>query len=414
MSNHSLEGIKVVEMAEAWAGPVGASLLGDMGADVTKIESYPRHSLTRPTSSRYATMPGNGPVYERDALHHQGNRNKKNLAMDLRTKFGKEIMKKILSEADVFIEGYAAGKIAQLGFDWEEVQKINPNLIMISIAGWGLAGPYKNMVTLGAGLDATTGHLSVRGYPEGDFVDTHPNFHSDATGSSTIFFAILTALIQRNITGSGTFIDLSQWEALVWQFPAILADWSMNKRIPARLGNADIHIVPHGVYKTADDDKWIVVVAENDDQWANLCEVIGHANWADLSHAYSSIIGRLKGRKEIDEAIEQFTIKYNGFDCADLLQKNNILASPVVTPPDVLLSKQLYERDWHKTIEHKWTGPVMVGGFLWNVEPDNLDWNIPTALVGEHNKEILLKLGYRSDEIDAFYKKNVIGNKYSD
>mgnify|MGYP003313959123 FL=1 len=105
MGNASLEGLKIIEMTEAWAGPVCASLMGDMGADVIKVESFPRHSLTRPTSPRYATMPGDGPVYERDALHHQGNRNKRNIAIDIRTESGNQILKKLLSDADVFIEG---------------------------------------------------------------------------------------------------------------------------------------------------------------------------------------------------------------------------------------------------------------------------------------------------------------------
>jgi crotonobetainyl-CoA:carnitine CoA-transferase CaiB-like acyl-CoA transferase len=412
MSNESLQGLKILEMTEAWAGPVCASLMGDMGADVIKIESFPRHSLTRPTSPRYATMPGEGPVYERDALHHQGNRNKRNMAIDIRKESGKEILKKLLLDADVFIEGYAAGKIEKLGFGWQDVQKINPNITMISIAGWGLEGPYKNMVTLGAGLDATTGHLSLRGYPQGDFVDTHPNFHSDATGSSTIFFAALTALLQRKKEKKGTFIDLSQWEGLVWQFPAILAEWTMNQRIPERLGNNDPHIVPHGAYRTIEEDKWIVVAAEDDNQWQGLCEVIDKIEWTDITHQYSSIVGRIKGRVEIDAAIESFTKQYEGFTAAEILQNNHVIASPVVTPPDVLLSNQLHDRDWHQTVTHKWTGPIMVGGHLWNVEPDTLSWDIPTALVGQHNEEILTELGFDRDYISDLYANGTIGNHY--
>ena len=414
MGNKSLQGLKIVEMTEAWAGPVCASLMGDMGANVIKIESFPRHSLTRPTSPRYATMPGEGPVYERDALHHQGNRNKRNMAIDIRQESGKKILKKILSDADIFIEGYAAGKIEKLGFGWKDVQKINPNNTMISIAGWGLEGPYKKMVTLGAGLDATTGHLSLRGYPKGDFVDTHPNFHSDATGSSTIFFAALTALLQRKKLNKGTFIDLSQWEGLVWQFPSILAEWTMNQRIPDRLGNNDPHIVPHGAYRTNEDDKWVVLAAEDDEQWKSLCRVIGKNEWSELTHEYSSIVGRMRGREEIDVAIESFTQQYDGFSIAETLQDNNVIASPVVTPPDVLLSNQLHERSWHQTITHKWTGPIMVGGFLWNVEPDVLNWDIPTALVGQHNEEILNELGFNEEQIAEFYKSRIIGNQYDD
>ena len=238
MTTQALAGLRVIEMTEAWAGPVGASLLGDMGADVVKVESYPRSSMTRPVLPREATMPGDGPPYERDALHHQGNRNKRNVCLDVRTPGGAEVLRRLVAGADLFIEGYSAGTIGALGFGWEAVHALNPRTCMISLAGWGVEGTYAGKVTLGAGLDATCGHMAARGYPDGPMEDVRSNFHSDATGAATVVCAAITALEQRERTGEGCFTDFSQWEGLVWQFPGLLGEWTMNGRLPRASGTA--------------------------------------------------------------------------------------------------------------------------------------------------------------------------------
>ncbi len=412
MTTTALAGLRVVEMTEAWAGPVGASLLGDMGADVVKVESYPRSSMTRPVRPREATMPGDGPPYERDALHHQGNRNKRNVCLDVRTEGGAEVLRRLIAGSDLFIEGYSSGTIARLGFGWEAVHQLNPRTCMISLAGWGVAGIYAGKVTLGAGLDATSGHMAVRGYPDGPMEDVRSNFHSDATGAATTVCAAITALEQRERTGEGCFTDFSQWEGLVWQFPGLLGEWTMNGRRPARLGNRDPHVVPHGVYRAAGDDEWVAIAAEDDAQWAALAGALGHGEWAEEPHPWSTLPGRLGAREAVDRAISAATGERAAFDLADDLQAAGAICAPVISSSQVLMSPQLQAREWNRTIEHRWTGPAMVGGFLWQVEPDPLTWDRPTALVGEHNGEVLAELGYSAPEIAGLLRAGAIAEGY--
>ncbi len=412
MTTQALAGLRVVEMTEAWAGPVGASLLGDMGADVVKVESYPRSSMTRPVRRREGTMPGDGPPYERDALHHQGNRNKRNVCLDVRTPGGAEVLRRLIAGADLFIEGYSSGTIAKLGFGWEVVHTLNPRTCMISLAGWGVAGLYAGKVTLGAGLDATSGHMAVRGYADGPMEDVRSNFHSDATGAATTVCAAITALEERDRTGEGCFTDLSQWEGLVWQFPGLLGEWTMNGRLPARLGNRDPHVVPHGVYRAAGDDEWVAVAAEDDAQWAAIAGALGRGEWAQEGHPWSALTGRLRERGAVDEAITACTRERAAFDIADAVQAAGAIAAPVTSASQVLMSPQLQAREWNHTIEHRWTGPAMVGGFLWQVEPDPLSWDRPTALVGEHNEDILTELGYSADEIADLLCQGAIADSY--
>ena len=412
MANRALRGLRVVEMTEAWVGPVCASMMGDLGADVVKVESYPRHSMTRPVAPRAATMPGEGPVYERDALHHQGNRNKRNVALDVRTPGGAEVLRRLVASADLFLEGYSAGKLEQLGFGWEQVRRLNPRLVMVSLAGWGSTGPYIGRAALGSALDASSGYMAVRGHPDGPFEDVTPTVHSDATGSQTLFFACLTALEMRDASGQGLFVDLSQWEGLTWQFPGLLGEWELNRRLPARTGNAEPTVVPHGVYPASGEDEWVVLVASGDREWAALAGALGHPEWAEEGHAWATVPGRIRERASVDRAISEASARRPGAALADAVQEAGAVAARVVHSSDLPASPQLQARRWNRTITHPWTGPVQMGGFLWRVDPDPPDWERPTALVGEHNEQVLGELGFTAGEIEELRGSGALGEGY--
>lgn len=412
MANRALAGLRVVEMTEAWVGPVCASMMGDLGADVVKVESYPRHSMTRPLEPRAATMPGEGPPYERDALHHQGNRNKRNVAMDVRTPDGAEALHRLIARADLFLEGYSAGKLEKLGFGWDQVRLLNPRLVMISLAGWGSAGPYVGRAALGSALDASSGYMAVRGHPDGPFEDVLPTVHSDATGSQTLLFACLTALELRDREGAGLFVDFSQWEGLVWQFPGLLGEWELNHRLPERTGNTEPTVVPHGVYAAGGDEAWVAIVAQDDRQWAALARALDRPGWAKEGHDWATVPGRLRHRDAVDAAITAMTRQVDAVVLADRVQAEGGIAAPVTRAAHVPRSPQLQARRWIETIDHPWTGPKQLGGFLWRIEPEPPAWERPTALVGEHNREVLAELGFAATEIAAMEAAGAVGDRY--
>jgi len=136
-----LSNLKIIDFAEVFAGPFGISLMADLGADVIKVESYPRRSLTRPIKVDARVADGPGPAYEKTAPQTQGNRNKRFIALNLNSPDGKKIFKELIEWADILIDGYAAGVIEKLGFSWDEVHKINDKISMISMPAWGVAGP---------------------------------------------------------------------------------------------------------------------------------------------------------------------------------------------------------------------------------------------------------------------------------
>lgn len=418
MTTRLLDGIRIVDMTEVWAGPMGASFLGDLGASVVKVESYPRPpTITRPLCEG-STVPGEGPPWERAGGHHMANRNKRGMALNIRTDAGREVLDRLLGHVDVFIEGYSAGTIDELGFPWARLHALNPSLIMISMPGWGVDGPYRGYATLGSGLDSTLGHAAVRGYPAGAADEIPTMYHTDATGAVALVFAVVSALLRREQTGTGCFIDLSQAEAFAWQLPGLYAEWTMNGRIPQRMGNVDPHVVPHGCYRTAPGlgggESWVTVAAETDDQWRGVATGLGHPEWADRTHPWATVVGRLRHRKAIDEAIGAIALSRTDEEIAEAVSAAGGLAQPVVPHVGLLSSPQLAARSWLLTVDHRYAGTQTLAGFPWRVQPDAPSVDRPCALVGEHNHEVLSELGYGDAEIARLEAERVIGNRYGD
>lgn len=418
MTSRLLEGLRVVELCEVWAGPMAGSLLGDLGADVVKVESYPRNSMTRPLAT-VQPWPGDGPAFERSPIHHLSNRNKRNIALNLRSEEGAEAFRRLLAGADVFFEGYSAGTVDGMGFSWEVVRKLNPRLVYLSMPGWGARGPYQGYVTLGSGLDAAAGHTILRGYPDRPIEDIQPIYHSDATGALAVVCAVLTALRQREQTAEGIYVDVSQIEVLNWHLPAVLADWAVNQRRPERLGNRDPLIVPHGCYRTAGgeagaDESWVVIAAEDDRQWSGLARAAGHPEWASRGHPWATVHGRLGQRAEIDAALAEFARGGTAEEIAERVQEAGAIAAPVVAPWSLLSNPQHAARGYMEFVDHPYVGTQAFPGFLWKVRPDAPSWDRPAALVGEHNREVLAELGYTEEEVDAMLRAGAIGDRYGE
>ncbi len=415
VSGESMRGLRVVELSEVWAGPFGCSLLGDLGADVIKLETYPRNSETRPLREPDPRVAdGDGPVYERVNTHHHGNRNKRNIAVDIRTPEGAAILRRLIEWADVLVESFSAGTIERMGFGWDAVHSINPRLTMVSLAGWGQEGPYDGYIMFGVGFDAMTGHASVRGYPDGTMENVIPILHSDATVPLAWIFGVVGALMERERSGEGSYIDLAQIEELSTNVPQLIAEWTLNHRLPQRLGDADPYMVPHGCYRAAGEDTWVNIAAQNDLQWATLARVAGHPEWAEDGHAWASVAGRVRERDAVDDAVGEYAASADPWVIADALQESGVIAAPVLAPSDALLSPQLHAREWFQAVDHPYLPDRLLGGFLWRMSPDGPAWDRRAALLGEHNTEVLIGLGYSKRDIEELRIAGAIGDRYPD
>ncbi len=418
MPGRSLSGVRVIDLAEVHAGPLGATLLADLGADVIKVESYPRNSLTRPLRPDARVAEGPGPPYERTAPQTQSNRNKRFLALNIRDPAGTEAFHRLLATADILIEGYAAGTIQRLGFSWESVHAQHPRLTLISMPAWGVRGPYAGYVALGSGVEATTGHLHVRGLPGSAIENIPSTVATDASAPLAVAFASLAALRRRQNSGLASFIDLSHAEAFSWYLAGLLGEYMLASRIPMALANAEPYIVPHGAYRVAGKgptgaDNWLVIAAEMDEQWTGLATLLGHPEWAKDGHPWASITGRLAAREMIDTEIATFARQQDRWELANAVQAAGAIAAPVLEPSALLASPQLQARGWFVPVQHQYLGERLMHGFLARVTPDTPKWERPAGLVGEHNVELLTELGYSPTAIEKLRADSVIGESYA-
>jgi len=260
MTPQPLEGYRIIDMTEVWAGPMGTSLLGDLGAEVLRLESFPRASVSRPAEFRppppggpSLSPPTTNPMaqarpWDTSVIYHLANRNKKGFALNLATERGKGLFYQLISKSDAFAIGYSAGTAAKLGLDYPTLREHNADLVMLSMPGWGERGPYQNYVTLGSGLDAYAGHHYLRGYPDLDPTRTPQIFHSDATGALAMAFALIAALRHRERTGHGQFVDMSQVEVLLTHMARPAMDWVMNNRVVQPQGNVEPTMSPHAAF----------------------------------------------------------------------------------------------------------------------------------------------------------------------
>lgn len=414
--NKPLDGITVLDVTEVWAGPMATSLLGDLGARVIKIESYPRASMTRlpgsTTSRGYMQNDPSAPkVWDRQAIHNMANRNKYTVTLNLAHAKGIEVFNKLIKISDVFVEAYSSGTLEKLGISYGGLKELQPDLIMVSANGWGVEGPYQGYVTLGSSLEAFTGHQALRGYPDSDPTRAPVVQHTDTAGASTMAFAVLVALHHRAATGEGQWLDISQVEGFLPHMARPLMDCFMNGRVPGPMGNRDYHMAPHGCYRCKGEDNWLVITVSNDDEWHGLCRGMGNPQWAE-DERFATGIGRYHRQDDLDSRVQQWTLQQDKLEAMHMLQSLGVPAQAVLDDVDMFADPNLEARGFYQVLPHPRFGDFIYPGFLWKM--NGMDWPIdmPPGGLGEHNNYVYgALLGMSKREIAELESSGLIGEE---
>ena len=273
-----LSGVRIVEMGQLIAIPHAIKLLGDMGAEVIRVESCARLDNYR-TSSFYENR-AEGRHWDRAANFYEQNRNKYSLTLELNDDDCIDALRELVSISDVFAENFTPRVMRNFRLEYEDLRRIRPDIIMVSSTGYGYTGPWADYGAIGYTTEATSGLSHISGYKDG-----HPVLpeipYADYTAAEHTAFAIMAALAYRARTGKGQFIDVSQSETLTSTIPEAILDYSVNGRIAERMGNQDALMSPHGCYPCEGEDKWITVAVSSDEQWRALCEVLERPEWLD-------------------------------------------------------------------------------------------------------------------------------------
>ncbi|MFC1815896.1 CaiB/BaiF CoA transferase family protein [Thermodesulfobacteriota bacterium] len=408
--NLILAGMRVVEFAYFVAGPLTGKLFADYGAEVIVVESE-AHLRTHASSRQ----PGHGAV-DLSSLN-QGNMfnrygtNKLSLLLDMGNPKAIEIIKQLIAVSDIVLDNYAPHVMEQWGLTYDELIKVNPNIIVLNMPTMGKGGVYRHHRATSWNLLAISGFNYMSG-TEGN-MPICPSRYSHPDVSCNPFhamIALLSALYYRELTGKGQQIELSQFESTLCFTETDIFDFLVNGKTLERLGNRSKYAAPHGVYRCQGEDQWCAITVFNDAEWKALCNLMGRGDLI-ANEKFRTLLERLKNIEELDQILEEWTCKQSPEDVMHSLQSVGVAAGKVQNIADLLeRDPQLKERDYWIEVDHPETGRLKGEGWGFKLSGTPKPLNRHAPLLGEHTDYVLQKiLGMPEEEINQLIIDGVIG-----
>lgn len=394
-----LSGVKILDISTMIAAPFGATLLADFGAEVIKVELPNKGDTLRTV----------GPWKGQEPLRWPGlARNKKSLTLDIRTVEGKKIFEKLIAQHDILIENFRPGTLEKWGLGYEVLKKINPDIIMVRVSGYGQTGPYKDMVGFGTPGTAFSGHTGIQGYPDRPPVSPSYSLLDYITGVY-VAFASITALYHRDVNpdGKGQVVEMGLYESIFRMLEFLIAEYDQNKVIRERSPELAGHSSPAGTYETK-DKKYVVLVCSTDATFNRLAKAMNREDMLQ-NDRYSTNVMRIKHDNEVQEIVSNFISQYTQKKLLKKLDKYSVPVSPIYTIEDIFNDPQYKARQNIVEVEHPRLGKVKIPGIVpkFSETPGSIRHRAPD--LGEHNEEILSKqLGLTTDEINALKDGGVI------
>jgi benzylsuccinate CoA-transferase BbsF subunit len=393
MAKKLLEGIRVVDFTWHLTGPLTTKHLSDLGAEVIIVES-----ARRPGWRRGAPRSGSPDQFCTSKL---------SVTINTRAPKGIELVKQLVSKADIVVENYAGGAIKRMGFGYEVLKQIKPDIIMLSTSMQGQTGPHANHPGSGHKLVALAGFSNIFGWP-----DRQPAWiaaYTDFVAPRFNIVALMAALEYRRRTGKGMYIDMSQYENGLQYMGPLLQDWVVNNRELKRIGNKSLYAAPHNAYKCEGDDRWCAIAVFTDEEWTSLCRVIGKSALAK-DPRFSTLMARKENEEELDRIITEWTSQHTAENVMNRMQKAGVAAGVVETGEDLMENDpQLKARGFFHTLEYPGIGKyrTQVGPhFLLSKYPYKLK---PAPIMGADNGYVFKGLlGMPEDEFDRLVKEGVI------
>jgi benzylsuccinate CoA-transferase BbsF subunit len=335
-----LAGVRVLDFTWAWAGPFATLQLAHMGAEVIRVESANRPCITRmipPFADDVA-----GP--NRAGYFNQYNQGKRSMTLNLAQPAGLQVVYELVRHCDVVVENFAGGVAVRMGLGYEKLSEFRPDLVMISMSGYGQNGPYRNYLGYGPPAAALSGFFNQMGYEGAGPMELGISYMDPNAG---IFgaIAVMAALVNRKKTGQGQLIDQSQLETAVSLMGEALLHYEITGKEPKRQGNHDRMMAPHETYKALGDaDKWVSIAVGNEEEWRKLCGAMGKPGLAD-DDRFNSQAARKRNERELDTIITQWTSKRDRWDITRVLQAAGVAAFPSMSNKDLATDQHLRARD---------------------------------------------------------------------
>ncbi len=404
-----LDGVRVLDLGQVWAGPYAAMLLADQGADVIKIESPSRWD-----PNRCVVPPGPGRDKEwwnTGAYFQEYSRNKRSLGLELAHPRGREVLAALVRRSDVVIENYRAGVLRQLGIDCDWLRAQREDVILVSMAAFGQTGPDSGRPGSGPVMEELSGLASLTGWGDGRPQLAIGYAYGDPVAATAAAGAAVVALLHRHRTGKGQHVDLAQFDVLVALIGEAFVEWSLTGSEPGQVGNRRPGCAPHGVYPCVGDDEWVAIAVETDAQWRGLRRAMEDPEWA-RDAALETAATRWSRHVELDEQLSAWTRRHRKAEISRRCLAEGVPAAPVQrTNRELLEDPQLRARGFYERVKHAAGGEWSMHGWEWRPAGAGRCIRRLAPDFGSDNQAILREVAGLSDEqIAALEDEGVIGS----
>ncbi|TGN39178.1 CaiB/BaiF CoA transferase family protein [Marinobacter confluentis] len=402
-----LSHLRILDLSRILAGPWASQVLGDLGAEVIKVERPGIGDDTRSWGPPY--LQGANGNNDLSAYFLTANRNKQSLAIDITHPEGQELVRKLVAESDVVLENFKVGGLKRYGLDYDSLKQINPKLIYCSITGFGLDGPYANRPGYDFLIQAMGGLMSITGHPDDEPGGGPMKVGVALTDIITGLYAtigVLAALSHRDRTGEGQHVETALLDVQV----ACLANQAMNYlttgKAPTRMGNSHPNIVPYQDFPTADGN--MVLTVGNDQQFARLCKALGHEDWAS-DERFATNRARVANRRELIPRLRQATVMRSTREWVEILDSSGVPCGPVNTLDEVFDDPQVLARGMKQTIAHPELGEVPMVGNPIKLKLTPVTYRTAPPLLGEQSTSVLGRIaGLSQAQIQDLRDRGVI------
>ena len=404
----ALSHIRVLDLSRVLAGPWCAQNLADLGAEVIKVERPKSGDDTRHWGPPFAKDPSGNDTTE-SAYYISINRNKKSITLDISTPEGQEIVRGLVAQSDVVIENYKVGQLAKYGLDYESLLKIKPNLIYCSITGFGQTGPYQHRAGYDFILQGMGGFMSITG--EADHL---PGGGPQKAGVAIVDLftgmyassAILAAVIHRDRSGEGQYIDMALLDTQVAMLANISSNYLCSGVSPHRWGNAHPNVVPYQTFQTS--DSWIIVAVGNDGQFRHFVQVGGREHLAD-DPRFANNPARIENRTALIPLLAEMVKEKTKAQWISLLESASVPCGPINNLQEVFENEQVIARGIELHVPHPRAGTMKLVASPMRLSKTPVEVRMPPPLLGEHTDEVLRSdLNLTIQEIAHLRSKGVI------
>jgi crotonobetainyl-CoA:carnitine CoA-transferase CaiB-like acyl-CoA transferase len=395
MLRNALEGLVLVDFTQIGAGPTSTMLMADMGARVIKVE---------PPGGELGRGLGPGWVGNDSTLFHGFNRNKLGVCLDLKTREGLAVARRLVAEADVVVESMRPGVMERLGLGHVQLARDHPALIYCSISAYGQSGPYADRAGVDGVVQADSGLMSLIGVEDGEPCKVQAPVVDIMTGYVAVV-GVLAKLAQRDRDGQGGHLDVNLLNSAIALQQSSLASYLADAQLPVRTGSAAPYSAPNQAFQTADG--WIMVAAYMPDRWRRLCETLGLAELIDDPRFATSPL-RVANRLAMVEALTQAFVKQTTDAWLDILRKADVLCARVATYADVTRHPQVAANRIIAEIPHPTLGPLRMPGFPISSKDNNAQPMRAAPDCGQDTAFVLRSLGYSNDEIASLQERGAI------